>query len=216
MVRSGFTDPKEHTPLSQNAVPRVSAYRLVTHLSTALTIYGGLIWTGMSILYPKKKISSLRVPILATLGLVLTTVLAGGFVAGNDAGCSYNTWPKMEGEWVPEKVRQAWSFSTNPRLFFEDTAVVQWNHRMLAYLSTFSCLGLAALTGFQYHFRSKKGIDRGTLLLLTGILPLGVLGQASLGVMTLLASVPVELGVAHQAGGVSLLTTLLVAAARLR
>ena len=53
-------------------------------------------------------------------------------IARNDAGRAYNTWPKMLDDWVPPE----WlSFIASPigkwRALFEETAVVQFNHRML-------------------------------------------------------------------------------------
>ena len=49
--------------------------------------------------------------------LVLFTALAGGFVAGLDAGFVYNTFPLMDGEAVPSDL-----FTATPwwRAFFED------------------------------------------------------------------------------------------------
>jgi len=37
--------------------------------------------------------------------LVATTVVSGAFVAGNDAGQAYNTFPMMGDVWVPDEVR---------------------------------------------------------------------------------------------------------------
>eukprot|EP01068_Selenidium_serpulae_P013895 Selendium_serpulae@DN6023_c0_g1_i1.p1 len=66
----------------------------------------------------------------------------GAFVAGNDAGYAYNTWPKMNEDWVPPEVVEA---KSNPKNVFEDTAVVQFEHRMLAY----STLAIAAGTAWK-------------------------------------------------------------------
>lgn len=53
---------------------------------------------------------------------------AGAFVAGNDAGHAYNTFPLMNGEWVPDAYRERPGW----RNMFESTAAVQLHHRMLA------------------------------------------------------------------------------------
>lgn len=45
MVKSGLVEDPD-----PNAVPRVSQYRLATHLGTALTIYVAMLWTGLSLL----------------------------------------------------------------------------------------------------------------------------------------------------------------------
>ena len=47
MVKSGLEDSLMDTP---GAVPRVSQYRLAAHLGTALVLYAGMFWTGISIL----------------------------------------------------------------------------------------------------------------------------------------------------------------------
>lgn len=59
-------------------------------------------------------------------------------IARNDAGRAYNTWPKMLDDWVPPE----WlSFIASPigkwRALFEETAVVQFNHRMLLGLNLY-------------------------------------------------------------------------------
>lgn len=45
MVKSGLKEDPD-----PNAVPRVSQYRLATHLGTALAIYVAMLWTGMTLL----------------------------------------------------------------------------------------------------------------------------------------------------------------------
>lgn len=66
--------------------------------------------------------------------------VAGAFVAGNDAGRAYNTFPKMGDDWIPEEMRQA-SLQPFYRNLFENTAIVQFDHRVLA-LSTASAIGV--------------------------------------------------------------------------
>lgn len=46
MVRSGFEQPKP----SYQAKPRVSTYRLMVHLSLALSLYSLLLWHGVSLI----------------------------------------------------------------------------------------------------------------------------------------------------------------------
>jgi len=49
--------------------------------------------------------------------------LSGPFVAGNDAGHAYNTWPKMLDDWVPPE----WITAINGewRMFFEDYNIIR-------------------------------------------------------------------------------------------
>lgn len=68
--------------------------------------------------------------------LVAVTVLSGAYVAGNDAGRAYNTFPTMNGEWIPSgllEIKPLW------RNFVENTATVQFQHRVLA-LSTLASI----------------------------------------------------------------------------
>jgi len=138
------------------------------------------------------------VPVTAAITL---TLISGPFVAGNDAGRAYNTWPKMIDDWVPPEWTaavctplQSW------RLWFEETAVVQFNHRCLAYTSVGSALALFA-------YSTQLALSPAACAAVR-LLPVAVGAQMCLGIATLLLYVPTELGVAHQAGGVAVLTAL--------
>jgi len=214
MVKSGLEAPEKHTPTSgANQRPRVSPYRLASHWTAALTLYAGCVWNALSLLRPSpaalhgsaeaiaaaSRLQRLAIPVAC---LVLLTLLSGPFIAGNDAGHAYNTWPKMLDDWVPPEVSTAMSAPlTHRRAFFEDTAVVQFDHRTLAYLSTAASLGLFAVSTQLPLSAAASGA--------AWLLPMAVGAQMCLGIATLLLYVPIELGVAHQAGGVAVLTTLL-------
>lgn len=214
MVRSGLDPPEMHTPLQgPKQRPRVSPYRLASHWTAALTIYAGTVWSAFSVLRSSPAVlhrtaeaiaAARKVRVLAwpATSLVLLTLLSGPFVAGNDAGRAYNTWPKMLDDWVPPEWLAATADPQSKwRAFFEETPVVQFNHRSLAYLATFSSLGLYAYSTLQPLSPAAAGALR--------LLPIAVAAQMSLGIATLLLYVPTELGVAHQAGGVAVLTCLL-------
>ncbi|KAF0896061.1 hypothetical protein E2562_018178 [Oryza meyeriana var. granulata] len=126
MVKSGLEEPA-----SEYVQPRVSPYRLATHLTSAFVIYCGILWTALSVVMPEPpagsmnwvnsaaKIKKLAIPVSAVVGI---TAISGAFVAGNDAGHAYNTFPKMGDTWIPEDV-----FTMEPfiRNFFENTSTVQ-------------------------------------------------------------------------------------------
>ena len=197
MVRSGL-----HEPSSPYEVPRVSPYRLATHLASAFVIYGTLLWTTFQVALPRnpKDFSSLSMKILKKRSAPVTALLAmtaasGAFVAGLDAGHAYNTFPTMNGEWIPAEY---WAID-GWRNAFENTAAVQFHHRMLALSS------VAAVTALWATSVRLPGLPRSTKTLLYSLL--GAVGaQASLGVATLLTHVPVSLGSLHQAGALGLLT----------
>jgi len=58
----------------------------------------------------------------------INSLPSGAFVAGLDAGLSYNTWPKMADRWVPSDM-----FRLSPKWknILENSAMVQFNHRHL-------------------------------------------------------------------------------------
>ena len=92
--------------------------------------------------------------------------------------------------------------------FFEDVTTVQFTHRVLA-LTT-----LAAVMAFWFASLRWPLPREGRLAV--HALAFMALVQVSLGIATLLLAVPVGLGVAHQAGGVLLLTAALFSVFQLR
>jgi len=107
MVKSGLKEKPEY----QNR-PRVSPYRLATHLGMATTLYSGLLWNSFSLLIKPaevdlsdatkvKYLKSLRIIGIVMLKCLIFNILTGAFVAGIDAGRMYNTWPLMNGQVVP-------------------------------------------------------------------------------------------------------------------
>ncbi|PWZ57109.1 Cytochrome c oxidase assembly protein COX15 [Zea mays] len=205
MVKSGLEEPT-----SEYVQPRVSPYRLATHLTSAFIIYCGILWTALSVVMPDPptgsmswvngaaKIRKLAIPVSAVVGI---TAISGAFVAGNDAGHAYNSFPKMGDSWIPEDV-----FSMEPfvRNFFENTSTVQLNHRILAATTLLSVGGLwLAARKIDMHPAVKSLI--GSTLGMAAL-------QVTLGISTLLTYVPTSLGSAHQAGALTLLslTILLV------
>ena len=69
---------------------------------------------------------------IALLVLVLVQIYLGALVAGLRAGLIYNTWPLIDGSFIPDAARLA---HETPlwRNIFENTLTVQFNHRMMAY-----------------------------------------------------------------------------------
>ncbi|GMH40197.1 hypothetical protein BSKO_08101 [Bryopsis sp. KO-2023] len=205
MVKSGLKDP-EH----EYGVPRVSPYRLATHLMSAFSIYAVLAWTTLSLASPKPLLSTapksmiegaskLRGRLLPLSALVGVTAASGAFVAGLQAGHVYNSFPTMDDEWFPSEY---WEMG-GLRNFFENTAAVQFNHRVLA-ITTLGATTALWLSSLRIPMHST------TRLLIHSVMGMTV-AQVSLGVATLLNCVPVSLGSAHQAGALTLFTLLLAA-----
>ena len=194
MVKSGLVDR-----------PDVSPYRLTAHLGLAVVIYAFMLWTAMSLLrphpsavVPAARDRVLRVAAPIVTAVVFFTILSGGFVAGNDAGLAYNSFPLMDGRFVPADI-----FRLEPwwRNFFENLTLVQLDHRLLALLVVFATLilWLASL---------RAPLSRGARRAFTAWAAIA-LAQLALGISTLLLFVPVPLGAAHQAGALLTLTMAL-------
>jgi len=191
MVKSGLIDN-----------PHVSQYRLTAHLGLAILIYAYMFYVALGLWLGKQRPANipagLRHATTLLAVLVFITILSGGFVAGLKAGFAYNTFPLMNGHWVPEAI-----FMQTPlwRNFFENVATVQFEHRLLATLA-FSSVILLWVAARRYSL--PAAVTTGLHLMLAA----AVL-QVSLGISTLLLHVPVALAAAHQAGALLLFTIAL-------
>lgn len=163
---------------------------------------------GLDVLFPEQKMRTifnncstealsackrLRTPAALCLGLVGVTALSGAFVAGNDAGRAYNTFPKMGDNWIPPSEDL---FTKTPiwRNVFENTALVQLDHRILA---TATFCSISALAIFAARGRGLSILPKGVQHSIKGAAVMAV-AQVSLGITTLLMYVPISLGALHQ------------------
>ncbi|MNE17463.1 Heme A synthase [compost metagenome] len=190
MVRSGLIDN-----------PDVSHFRLSLHLTFAFITFAYTLWVALDLIYPNKVAAILPLQKLAQVALVflLIQIIYGGFVAGLNAGLIHNHWPLMsDGQFVHDSV-----FIEQKTLFLnlvEGKSGVQFVHRTLAYVVVGLILALF-FKSKKYTLSSpqKKGIN---------ILVIIVFLQFGLGVFTLLYSVPLWLGLAHQVVAFFLLTAM--------
>lgn len=197
MVASGLSDRTE-----------VSHYRLAIHLMLALAIYAFIVWTLVRLSsngLQHAVSAALRWSVNAFVGLVFLQIYFGALVAGLRAGRVFNTWPQIDGAFIPSAARL---FFEQPwwRNFFDSMLTVQFTHRMLAYLLT-AC-ALAHLAHAIYS-RADSAIVRGALLIAGATIL-----QAVLGILTLLNAVPIDLALTHQAGAILVLTLTLLQAQR--
>jgi heme a synthase len=198
MVASGLSDRVE-----------VSQYRLATHLLLACLIFVAALWTAQSLsnhtadqaTVPRRA----RLTAAALVVLVLLQLYFGALVAGLRAGLIYNTWPLIDGALIPDSARL---FFNTPgwRNFFENTLLVQFDHRMLAYL-----LWIAAGIHAIDVACTSRGTARLSALTLFGALTL----QAGLGILTLVHQAPTVLALAHQGMAMVVLAVAVVHAERL-
>lgn len=189
MVKSGFVDRTD-----------VSQYRLTIHLGMAFAILGYILWLAFDIVSPRGPTAPDRPRHVArlTFAVVSLTVLAGGMVAGLNAGLTYNTWPLMDGDVVPAGVLDLSPWWLNG---FENIATVQFDHRTFAYISA-ACIVWLWVTVRRAQTAARARLAASLLL---GMVTL----QVMLGISTLLLAVPLPLAVLHQAGAALLFTLTL-------
>ncbi|XSG82515.1 MAG: COX15/CtaA family protein [Methyloligella sp. ZOD6] len=183
MVKSGLVDRVD-----------VSQYRLAAHFGIAVLIFGYTLWLILSLSSKVRERGPSKAPAWVAgilLGLVFLQLLLGALVAGIDAGFSFNTWPLMAGQFVPEGLLDQSPWILN---MFENPMTVQFDHRMVAYALT-----LATILQAVWLWLTKRPPEMiGSAL----VLAVATMMQAVIGVWTLLLSVPLPLGLAHQAGAI--------------
>jgi len=183
----------------------VSQYRLAFHLALACAIYAAVLWTAQQIA-PQPSTEApprLRLGALAIAALVLAQIYLGALVAGSGAGLVYNTWPLIDGAFVPAADR-LWFFTPLWRNLFENTLTVQFDHRMLAYV-----IWLAAIWHAWNAWRIGRDV-RGALVV-AGAVTL----QAALGIVTLVHQAALPLALAHQMVAIVVFTAAILHAERL-
>jgi cytochrome c oxidase assembly protein subunit 15 len=189
MVQSGLVDD-----------PRVSQYRLTAHLALAFTIYAAMFWTALDLIGRPARPAArpLRRCAWVVTALVCYMVLTGGFVAGIRAGFAYNTFPLMNGHWVPPEILAIEPWYLN---FFSNMATVQFDHRLGAWALAI------AIPAFWVAARRQAPARRAAIAV--NLLLAALVLQVGLGISTLLLAVPLPLAAAHQAGAVLLFTAAL-------
>jgi heme a synthase len=179
MVASGLVDR-----------PDVSHLRLAAHLGLAFLIFAGLLWQAWRLLAPDARAAGPRLLALALPLAVLLQTLLGALVAGLDAGLAYNTFPTMNGAWIPDDLAR-------PGPWWDNPTAVQFAHR----------LGAFALAGLCLFAWLRAPAAFGLVLAVAA-------AQFALGVATLLLQAPLPLALAHQAGALALFAASLWAAFR--
>jgi cytochrome c oxidase assembly protein subunit 15 len=199
MVASGLSERVE-----------VSQYRLAVHLILALAIYAAIVWTLLD-LQGRRALQTAGPPRLRTLAfafvaLVFLQLYFGALVAGLRAGRIYNTWPMIDGAFIPPLERL---FFETPwwRNFFDNMLTVQFTHRMVAY--ALCALALGQLVD-SIRAKAERSVISGA-----GWIAGAILLQAALGILTLLYETPIDLALSHQAVAVVVLTLALIQAWRL-
>jgi cytochrome c oxidase assembly protein subunit 15 len=174
----------------------VSHYRLALHLSLALTILSIIFWFIMETIKIspfKKKFNNSFLNFFFIL--IILQIILGAFLAGMDGGLIYNSWPDMNGNFLPNDINNIDLFLYSS---LDNPSVVQFYHRFTAYLLFISLLFLN-----YYTYRTK--IDFKPVL----ILNIAIFVQIVLGIITLITGVKITYASLHQLGSVFVLISFL-------
>jgi len=175
----------------------VSHFRLSIHLSLALFILCLIFWYILDIYKIErfdKKISNLL--LLFILKLIVVQIILGAFLSGLDGGLIYNSWPDMNGSFLPNDV--GYNDLINTQLL-NNPSIIQFLHRVTAYFLLFFIIILNFLIIKNNH--GTKNII---------LFDLAILIQIFLGIVTLLSGVEIKYASLHQLGSIFVLTSYLV------
>lgn len=188
MVASGLTGRLDVAP-----------YRLMIHLGLAFAIFGLLAWLALRVRLDEVQTLAARRRRIRRMmtwtgwlgALTFVQILSGALVAGLDAGRGHVDWPLMEGSFVPPDAFELAPLWLN---VFENPALAQFNHRILAYLL------LAVTVVFAWQgMRNRHREVRRWVTITAGL----VLAQAVIGVATVINAAPLGLALLHQAGALA-------------
>ena len=173
--------------------PYVSHFRLAVHLLIAQIILSYIVFLLLKRLtlqgYEKISISHSSLFFIFSFSIFIT-VTYGAFMAGLDAGQSFNTWPKMGEAFFPEGL-----FFVEEKYMgiFENSIFIHFFHRGLAYLCVAFILVLSIL-----HFKKIDLIaQRNHFIAIITILFI----QVVIGIYVVLSNVSISLGSLHQIVG---------------
>ncbi len=181
---------------------------LAPHFLSAMLIFSALLWTALTVRRPQppqiQGAAFLKPWLNACIGLILATMTLGALVAATNAITVFNTFPTMNGRWIPTGFTALRPLALN---FIANQATVQFDHRLLATLTALITLITAAL-GLR---TALPPAPRDAFLTLAGLLAL----QYLLGMVTILSG-SAELGFVHELNAVLLLAAAIIARHGLR
>lgn len=186
----------------------VASYRLAVHLGLAFVILGIIMWfifllgrSEMDLFQARRrKETSLMMHANALTALVLLQIILGALVAGLDAGRGYTDWPLMGGTILPS---EAFNISPFWKNLFENEALTQFNHRLVAYI----LLGYGIFVFLKSRASALNAIRSQFKWVL-----IFLVAQAVWGIVTVVNGAPLSIAIAHQLGAI--LTWIIVLRAR--
>jgi cytochrome c oxidase assembly protein subunit 15 len=169
----------------------VSPYRLSAHLLFALFLFSALIWTALDLRRGEARPARLTGWGALALGTLAVQLLLGAWVAGFRAGYVSNSWPDMNGRFVPEGID--WSHGAGFAIT-HDPYLLHFMHRWWAWVV------VAVLVLFARQVKKIDGARAASIAIHSAF---GT--QVILGILTVLSGIAIWLAVLHQATGALLL-----------
>ena len=176
MVKSGLVND-----------PMVSPLRLAAHLTMACLLFTLLYWQWLR-LFQDRKSSYYSRKIIGFILLIFVQIILGALVAGQDAGLAYDSFPTMNGQWIPSSL---WLLEPWWNNLYQSPTTAQWMHRASALALT------AYLISIIYRYQKRTALNaliKGSIHALIIVLIL----QITLGALTVIYHVPIGLAVLHQ------------------
>src|SRR6476469_4027833 len=175
----------------------VSPYRLSAHLLFALFLIAALIWTALDLRALARKPDARPAKMSGWGAIALVTLfiqlMFGAWVAGFRAGFVSNTWPAMNGRFVPEGID--WSHGAGFAMT-HDLFLLHFMHRWWAWVV------VAVLVVFARKVRKLEGARPASIAIHSAF---GT--QVLLGIFTVLSGIAIWLAVLHQATGALLVAS---------
>jgi len=162
----------------------VKPARLALHFIFAMGLLCYTLWFALKLLIKEKDIvpaSSLKKLTIWIIALLTVQLIFGALMAGHKAAPAAPTWPSINGSFIPSYI---FNRPEGLRSLVENPVVIQFVHRMLAYL-----LVIIILMWSIKAYSKKTSV----LFAQVRILPLAfVLLQLILGILTVLTSVNIR------------------------
>jgi cytochrome c oxidase assembly protein subunit 15 len=126
---------------------------------------------------------------------IIIQIILGAFLAGLNGGLLYNSWPDMNGSFIPDDTIKTDLYNLES---LNNASVIQFYHRIVAYVLT---LFLIILNYFFY----KNKIELKPIIFFN----FAILFQVILGIVTLITGVKIYYASLHQLGSVFVLCSFL-------
>jgi heme a synthase len=126
---------------------------------------------------------------------IIIQIILGAFLAGLNGGLLYNSWPDMNGSFIPDDTIKTDLYNLES---LNNASIIQFYHRLVAYILI---LFLIILNYFFY----KNKIELKPIIFFN----FAILFQVILGIITLMTGVKIYYASLHQLGSVFVLSSFL-------